>query len=51
MMQKLEFMGINPKTVDTSTPVMRQWIRRYLKAWHREADEYLFRSIAFRERK
>lgn len=51
MVQKLEFMGINPQTVTTSSPVMRQWIGRYIKAWHREADEYLFRSIAFRERK
>lgn len=50
MVQKLEFLGTSHASVTTSTPVVRQWVRRYLKEWHREADEYLFRSIAFRNR-
>lgn len=47
MVQKLEFLGASPAQVSTSTPVIRQWVKRYLKEWHREADEYLFRAIAF----
>jgi hypothetical protein len=51
MVQKLEFMGISQKNVTTQTPAVRSWVRRFLKAWHREADEYLFRAIAYRSRR
>lgn len=47
MVQKLEFLGASPTQISTSTPIMRQWVKRYLKEWHREADEYLFRAIAY----
>lgn len=50
MVQKLELMGMSPSSVSTATPSVRQWVKRYLKEWNREADEYLFRSIAFRTR-
>ena len=48
MVQKLELMGTATASVSTSSPVIRNWVRRYLKEWYREADEYLFRSLAFR---
>lgn len=51
MVQKLEFSGANLATVNTSSPEMRNWVRRYISAWYREADEYLFRSVAFRSRR
>lgn len=50
MVQKLELLGASPSSMNTSNATMRAWVRRYLAAWHREADEYLFRSIAFKSR-
>jgi len=51
MVQKLEFMGASTASINSSSPVMRTWVRRYITAWQREADEYLFRSVAFRSRR
>ncbi len=50
MVQKLELMGTSPQSVNTGNPAIRAWVRRYLASWYREADEYLFRSIAFKSR-
>jgi len=50
MVQKMEFMGANPSSMNTSNAMIRSWVKRYLSSWHREADEYLFRSIAFKSR-
>ena len=48
MTQKLEFMGANAANVNSDTPEIRRWIGRFVKVWHREADELLFRSIAMK---
>lgn len=50
MVQKLELMGANPKSMTTQNPDIRRWVTRWMKAWHREADEYLFRAIAMKAR-
>ena len=46
MTQKLEMTGTNPSTVTTNNPSIRRWVAKFLPAWHREADEYWFRSFA-----
>jgi len=46
LIQKLEMLGFPPATVTARQPVIRKWVTRFLPAWHREADEYLFRSVA-----
>jgi hypothetical protein len=44
MLQKLELLGLPESAVNTSTPIMRRWIAKFLPTWAREADEYLFRA-------
>lgn len=44
MVQKLELLGLSESSVSTSSPVIRRWVAKYLPAWLREADEYLFRA-------
>ena len=48
LVHKLELVGMNPAHVTTATPAVRMWVTRYIKAWYREADEYLFKAIAVR---
>ncbi len=48
MTQKLEFMGITASSVNSDTPEIRRWVGRFVKVWHREADELLFRAIAMK---
>lgn len=49
MLQKLELMGVSYQSVNTSTPEMKRWVRKFLKEWNREADEALFRSVAIQK--
>ena len=48
MVQKMELAGLDPARVSTNTPEIRRWVGRFLKDWHREADEHLFRAVAIR---
>lgn len=47
MVQKLELLGASPAQVSTRTPTYRKWVSRWMKEWLREADEHLFRAVAF----
>lgn len=44
MVQKLEMIGLSEEAATTRNATMRRWVARYLPAWYRECDEYLFRS-------
>lgn len=46
MIQKVELMGKDPRTLSSSNPELRRWIGRYLVEWVREADEHLFRAYS-----
>lgn len=46
MVQKVELMGKDPRTLSSSSPELRRWIGRYLGEWVREADEHLFRAYS-----
>lgn len=46
MVQKVELMGKDPRTLSSSNPELRSWIGRYLVEWVREADEHLFRAYS-----
>ncbi len=44
MVQKVELMGVAPQSLNTHTPEMRRWVKRFLPDWVREADEQWFRA-------
>lgn len=44
MVAKVELMGVAPQTLNTRSPEMRQWVKKFLPAWVREADEQWFRA-------
>ncbi|MBI3294814.1 MAG: hypothetical protein HYZ71_08795 [Deltaproteobacteria bacterium] len=48
MVHKLELMGKTARSLNTSTPEMRRWVKRFAPDWSREADEQLIRAIATR---
>ena len=43
LVNKIRRHGYRPASVTTRSRMMRQWVKRYLPLWHREADEHLFR--------
>lgn len=48
MVQKIELMGLAPHQASTRSPEMRRWVHRFIKEWHREADEHLFRAVVLK---
>jgi hypothetical protein len=50
MVAKQELMGASPSQLSSHSPEMRRWVRKFIREWVREADEYLFRAVTTRGR-
>ncbi len=48
MDQHLQLTGGSSKRMTSDSPAVRNWVKRYIKDWYREADEHLFRGYALR---
>jgi hypothetical protein len=51
MVAKQELMGANLSQLSSHSPEMRRWVRKFIREWVREADEYLFRAVTTRGRR
>lgn len=43
MVDKAERMGQREEKLSSSSPEIRNWVRKFIKEWAREADEHLYR--------
>ncbi len=50
MDQKLEFLGASPRKMTTQSPVMRQWVAKFLPNWEREVNDLIFKSVAMEKK-